>query len=193
MGSHLWAFQKWCGTAPTKTDHAIAEEFIHSCYAECLFETAHIQDQLALLIAALRAGKTLLPRDAWLGGAIPAEGCTVCGRSQAELIQQGHLNRPEFLDGHAAEQQRRVQVQSAPSNPDRLGLTFGEAMHALRTGHSVCRKHWPKTDSNQPWQHTIWLQLRPTGLYLYDVVTEQHIAWEPSPLDVLADDWEVER
>ncbi len=79
----------WFGT-PTPEDRALADAFIHECYAELLYTINQIEDQLASMIAGLRTGRTFLPRDHWLGGAFDTAGCATCDRSYAQLVKDGH-------------------------------------------------------------------------------------------------------
>jgi len=204
MGSHLWAFQKWCGTEPADIDYELASEFIRECYAELVYEAGQSHEQLAHFIAALRAGKKLLPRDGWLGGAFPDEGCAVCGRSLAELIANGHDMAAEFEEGHKAEHKRRCQVEMAPSKNTRLPMHFGEALVALKGGYRVCRTEWlaprgiPFTSYAQHISRTkgdTWLVLQEQHILISvggtPVLSHRRLPWVATEADLLAEDWEI--
>jgi len=79
-----------------------------------------------------------------------------------------------------------------------IGMTFGTAIEALKTGHRVARKGWNGKG--------MWLQLIPAshwettrGLEFLDgrpwvgikTVDDQFMPWVASQSDMLSEDWEL--
>ena len=85
---------------------AVVKEFIGNCYAELLCDTDILEDQLACLIAACRRGVQLIPRDALLGGAIDPSGCSACGRTCEQLVENG--------DGASSAHQEKTKAGPRP-------------------------------------------------------------------------------